>query len=202
MKLFTTFLVVTVALVAAGIAQAGNPTPAQLRALEIRGQAMNQLCSSSNLTAAGYRALCGTTRVSGRPAASQLQALEVQGQAMNQLCSDSTLRPDGYRALCGSAGAATRPTGAELNALEIRGQAMNTLCDNKFASAEGFAAVCSGASVARSVRVVSATGFHWGDFGIGVVAAFGAVLLAGGVAAGIHYGRSRQNVRPRPRPVS
>jgi hypothetical protein len=155
MKLFTTYLVITVALVAAGIAQAGNPTPAQLRAMEVRGQ------------------------------------------AMNHLCGDSTLRADAYRALCGSAGASTQPTAAELNALEIRGQALNELCHgSKFASAEGFAAVCGGAAT-QSVRLVSSTGFHWGDFGIGVVAAFGAVLLAGGIAAGVHYGR-RHSVRPRP----
>jgi hypothetical protein len=197
MKLFTTYLVVTAALVMAAVAQAGNPTAAELRALEIRGQAMNQLCSGSTLTAEGYRAVCGT-RVSG-PTASQLQALEVRGQALNQLCGDSTLRPDAYRALCGSTGAATRPTAAELNALEIRGQALNQLCDgNRFASAAGFTAVCGGEPVSRSVRVVSAAGFDWGDFGIGVVAAFGAVLLAGGVAAGVHFGRSRSSVRPRP----
>ena len=203
MKLFATYLVVTVALVVTSVAQAGRPSAAELRALEIRGQAMNTLCSSSTLTNAGYRAACGTASVSRRPTAAQLNALEIRGQAMNQLCGDSTLRPDGYKALCGSAGAATRPTASELNALEIRGRAMNQLCAGKFASVDSFNALCgSGSTASQAVRVVTATGFNWNDFGIGAAAAIGAVLLAGGIAAGVHYGRSRHDVRPRPRPVS
>jgi len=155
------------------------------------------------LTNAGYRAVCGTASVSSRPTPAQLNALEIRGQAMNQLCGDSTLRPDGYKALCGSAGAATRPTASELNALEIRGRAMNQLCAGKFASVDSFNALCgSGSTASQAVRVVTATGFNWNDFGIGAAAAIGAVLLAGGIAAGVHYGRSRHDVRPRPRPVS
>jgi hypothetical protein len=203
MKLFATYLVFTAALVVTAVAQAGNPTSAQLRALEIRGQAMNQLCSNTTLSPAGYRAVCGTAHVVGRPTSAQLNALEIQGQAMNQLCSDSTLRPDGYKALCGSTGSAGRLTASQLNALETRGQAMNQLCAGKFASVESFNALCgSGSTASQAVRVVPANGFDWNDFGIGVAAAFGAVLLAGGIAAGVHYGRSRHNVRPRPRPVS
>jgi hypothetical protein len=203
MKLFATYLVVTVALVVTSVAQAASPTAAQLRGMEIRGQAMNRLCSNSALTPAGYAAVCGTTRVSGRPTAAQLNALEIRGQGMNQLCSDSTLRPDGYKALCGSAGAAGRLTASQLDALEVQGQAMNQRCAGKFASVDSFNALCgSGSPASQAVKVVAATGFAWNDFGIGAAAAFGAVLLAGGIAAGVHYGRSRHSVRPRPRPVS
>ena len=40
-------------------------------------------------------------------------------------------------------------------------------------------------------------GFDWGDFGIGAGAMLGLVLLTGGLAAGVHYGR-KTGVRPRP----
>lgn len=162
MKLLTTYLGFMAALVvsvtAVPIAQAGNPTPAELRALEIRGQ------------------------------------------ALNHLCEDSTLTGDAYRALCGKAGAGNRPTPSQLRALEIRGQAMNHLCDSsKIVSAEASESLCGGrksVTAGQTVRVVSSSGFDWGDFGIGAGAMLGFVLLAGGIVAGVHYGR-RSSVHPR-----
>jgi hypothetical protein len=41
------------------------------------------------------------------------------------------------------------------------------------------------------------TRFNWGDFGMGVAAMFGLVLLAIGLLAGTHY-RRKGSVRPRP----
>jgi hypothetical protein len=41
------------------------------------------------------------------------------------------------------------------------------------------------------------TRFNWGDFGIGVAAMFGLVLLAMGLLAGAHY-RRKGSVHPRP----
>jgi hypothetical protein len=41
------------------------------------------------------------------------------------------------------------------------------------------------------------TRFNWSDFGIGVAAMFGLVLLAMGLLAGVHY-RRKGSVRPRP----
>jgi hypothetical protein len=51
----------------------------------------------------------------------------------------------------------------------------------------------------RSSAVVPASrgGLDWGDFGIGVAAMFGLVLLAGGLAAGVHHSR-KGRVQPRP----
>ena len=47
MKAFKTYLAITATmLVTAAAAQAGNPTAAQLRGMEIRGQAMNTLCQT------------------------------------------------------------------------------------------------------------------------------------------------------------
>jgi hypothetical protein len=125
-----------VALTAVPLAQAADPSPAELKALEIRGQALNDMCGDSTLVGAAYRSLCGTV-----------------------------------------GGSSNRPTEAELRALEIRGQAMN-----------------AAGQVAQATR---SSGFDWNDFGIGAGAMLGFVLLTGGIAAGVHYGR-RGNVHPRP----
>jgi hypothetical protein len=156
MKLFKTSLAITAALVvtviAAPVAQADNPTRAELRALEIRGQAMNRLCDDPTLTADAYQALCGKPASSKRQVVAQLQALEIRGQAMNHLC-------DGSQKL----------------------------------SAEGSAALCG---VAAAPTVPAVASFDWRDFGIGAGAMLGLVLLAGGTAAGLHFGR-KSGVRPR-----
>jgi hypothetical protein len=183
-KRFTSYLgivaVLAMTLFAAPLAEAADPSPAELKALEIRGQALNQLCRDSALTGVAYTTLCGTTGASSRPTASELRALEIRGQAMNQLCGDSTLVGRAYTRLCGTTGGSSnRPTEAELQALEIRGQAMNQLAADK------------------APQIAKSSGFDWSDFGIGAGAMLGFVLLAGGIAAGVHYGR-KSSVRPRP----
>jgi hypothetical protein len=202
-KLFKTYLVVmaavAVAVIAVPVAQGGSPNAAALRALEIRGQGMNNLCVDATLTQAGHRALCGTTP--SQPTAA-VRALEIRGEGMNRLCSDSTLSLEASRALCGSAGAGSGLTAAQLRGFETRGQAMNRLCSTRhFASADAAVSVCGDASLvaaAPTVRPAVSNGFDWADFGIGAGAMLGLVLLAGGLAAGLHYGRSRSGVRPRP----
>jgi hypothetical protein len=123
--------------------------------------------------------LCGTTGAGSRPTASELRALEIRGQGLNQLCGDSTLVGSAYVSLCGTAGLEARPTPSELQALEIRGQAMNQL------------------AAGQTTQVARSSGFDWSDFGIGAGAMLGFVLLAGGIAAAVHYGR-KSGVRPRP----
>ena len=113
-----------------------------------------------------------------KPAPGWLQALEIRGQGLNQLCDDPTLAREGYRAVCGTVGAQYQPTRAELRALDIRGRGLNDLV--------------AGTPV---VQTSGSSGFHWGDFGIGAGAMLGLVMLAGGIAAGLHY--SRRTVRPR-----
>jgi hypothetical protein len=201
-KLFTTYLVVmatvVVAVVAAPFAQAADPTPAQLRALEIRGQAMNKLCDDPTRSREAYRALCGNAGASNQPTAAELRALEIRGQAMNKLCDDPTRSREAYRALCGNIGASNQPTAAEIRAFESRGVGMSNLCETL--SGDGYVAVCGvGEPVAASetVRATVSNGFDWTDFGIGAGAMLGLVLLAGGIGAGVHYGR-RSSVRPRP----
>jgi hypothetical protein len=131
------------------------------------------------------------------PSPTELKALEIRGQAMNRLCEDSTLTGVGYRALCGSTATGLGPTPL-FKALEIRGEAMNHLCDaNQGISAEGFASLCRSRAAGQVTKVVGSSGFDWSDFSIGAGAMLGFVLLAGGIAAGVHYGR-RSSVHPRP----
>ena len=114
-----------------------------------------------------------------KPTPGWQRALEVRGQGLNQLCEDPTLAREGYRVVCGTIGAQHQPTRAELQALDIRGRALNDLVAST-----------------PAVQVTSEpSGFDWADFGIGAGAMLGLVMLAGGVAAGLHY--SRRSVRPR-----
>jgi hypothetical protein len=137
--------------------------------------------------------------LAGNPTPAVLKALEIRSQGLNQLCGDPTMSREAYRAVCGNVGAQSHPTRAVLQALEIRSRGMDDLCDGKhIATAAGYKAVCG-----DSVGLVSgalpgaptASGFDWGDFGVGAGAMLGLVLLTGGVAAGVHY--SRKSVRPR-----
>lgn len=146
MKLFKTYLVATAALVGAVVAvpvtQAGNPTQAEIRALEIRGQAMNKLCSDPTRTAEAQQALCGSVATAKRPTAAELRALEIRGRAMNELCSAPGRSPEAQQALCGSGATAKRPTAAELRALEIRGQALGNMCSDPTLTADAHRALC------------------------------------------------------------
>jgi hypothetical protein len=194
-KTLTTYLVaLATVIVAAPIGQAANPTPAELQALEIRGQAMNKLCSVPGRSAEAQQALCGSTRVT-RPTAAELRALEIRGQAMNKLCSVPGRSAEAEQALCGKVGTANRPTAEELRALEIRGQALNGLCDTL--SGEGYEAVCGRSNTVAIGRSANASGgIDWADFGIGAGAMLGLVLLSGGLLAGAYFGR-KIGVRPR-----
>ena len=140
------------AVVAVPLAQAANPSPAELKALEIRGQALDRLCGDPDLTQTAYTHLCFTVG-------------------------------DG------------RVTPSELRALEIRGQGLNDLCDG--ISGEAPVAICGHLATGRAKRVAGASGFDPGDFGLGAGAMLGFGLLAGGIAAGVRYGR-KGSMHPRP----
>jgi hypothetical protein len=144
-------------------------------------------------------ALMGVTAVplaqAAGPSPAELKALQIRGQALNELCGDSTLTGAAYASLCGTAGAGNQPTPSELNALEIRGQALNHLCDGS--SGDISASVCGRLATGQVTQVTRSRGFDWSDFGIGAGAMLGFVLLAGGIAAGVHHGR-KGSVHPRP----
>ena len=159
---------------------------------------MNRLVTSLGIVAALMAVTAVPLAQAADPSPAELKALEIRGQALNQRCENPTLSREAFLGLCGNAGAQKQPTWAELKALEIRGQAMNHLCDaNHGISAQGFAALCGSLAAGQVTQVVRSSGFDWSDFGIGAGAMLGFVLLAGGIAAGVHFGR-RGSVHPRP----
>lgn len=105
MNLFRTIFLVTavaVAVAVAPVALAANPTPAELKALEIRGQALNQRCDNPTLSSEAFRALCGSVGARYQPTRAELRALEIRGQALNHLCDGgNVVSVAGYRAICG-----------------------------------------------------------------------------------------------------
>ena len=143
MKRLTTYLVVLATVVAVGpTGQAASPTPAELQALEIRGQALNKLCPAPTRSPEAQQALCGSVVAAKRPTAAELRALEIRGQGMNKLCSVPGRSAEAQQALCGSVVAAKRPTAAELRALEIRGQALGNMCSDPTLTADAHRALC------------------------------------------------------------
>ena len=171
MKAFKTYLVIAATIVVAiaivPVAQAGNPTAAELRALEIRGQAMNTLCENPTLSRESYVGLCGTKGSQHQPTAAELRAYEIRGRAMNamyrpavsgttaaalraleirgqgmqDLSQSPTLSREAYIGLFGTKGAPQHPTRAELRALEIRGQGIQDLSQSSTLSREGYVAL-------------------------------------------------------------
>ena len=100
-------------------------------------------------------------------------ALVAQGQALDARYGNAVTRlsPKEFIGLYNAGGSKLTPEA--LNALVVRGQAMNRQ-----------------AAATTAVGSVSATSsFAWGDFGIGVAAALGLVLLLGGIAVAARTGR-------------
>ena len=100
----TIFLVPVVAVAAAvaPVALAGNPTPAELKALDVRGRALNEQCDNPTLSREAFRALCGNAGAQHQPTRAELKALDVRGQAINDLCDGRNIvSVQAYRAVCG-----------------------------------------------------------------------------------------------------
>ena len=115
MKLLRTIFFVTAVAVAIAVpvALASSPRPAELKALEIRGQALNQACLDPTQSRAAFRSLCTYTGAQNQPTPAELKAFEIRGQALNQACLDPTHSPAAFRALCTYTGTQTRRTRAE-----------------------------------------------------------------------------------------
>ncbi len=105
MNLLRTIFLVTVVAVAvavAPVALAGNPTPAELKALEIRGQALNERCDNPTLSREAFRVLCGNAGAQHQPTRAELSALDVRGRAMDDLCDGrNVVSVRAYGAVCG-----------------------------------------------------------------------------------------------------
>lgn len=113
----------------------------------------------------------------------------------------------GETATAASAGVPEGMTKAEYRALHIRSEALNNLYGNAVTrlspDALNALAVRSeglnsyGKTLQASTPVAStsaSTSFAWDDFGIGMAAAFGLVLLTGGLAVAVRTG-TRKRVR-------
>lgn len=113
----TIFLVTTVAaaVAVAPVALAGNPTPAELKALEIRGDALTQACLDPTGSPAAFRALCTYEGAPSQPTPAQLKALEIRGAALTQACVEPTSSQAAFRALCTYSAAQTQPTQVEVS---------------------------------------------------------------------------------------
>ena len=105
MKRLVTSLGIVAALMAVTavpLAQAADPSPAELKALEIRGQALNQQCDNPTLSREAFLGLCGNAGAQNQPTRAELKALELRGQALNHLCDGRNVASAvGYRAICG-----------------------------------------------------------------------------------------------------
>jgi hypothetical protein len=112
----TIFLVTAVAaaVAVAPVALAGTPTPAELKALEIRGEALTQACLDPAHSRDAFRALCTYAGAQNQPTPAELKALEIRGKALNQACLDPAHSRDAFRALCTYAGAQNQPTPADV----------------------------------------------------------------------------------------
>ena len=105
MKRLVTSLGIVAALMAVTavpLAQAADPSPTELKALEIRGQALNQQCDNPTLSREAFLGLCGNAGAQNQPTRAELKALELRGQALNHLCDGRNVASAvGYRAICG-----------------------------------------------------------------------------------------------------
>ena len=114
MSLFRTIVFVSavaVAIAVAPVALAGSPTPAELRALEIRGQALDRQCDNPTLAREAFLGLCGNVGAQNQPTRAELNALEIRGQGLNRVCGGGDVaQVAAYRAFCGGTAQLVTPT--------------------------------------------------------------------------------------------
>ena len=116
----------------------------------------------------------GTTKAASR-------ALHIRSEALNNLYGNAVTRlsPAQFAAYWNAG--ASRLSPDEFNALVVRSEGLNSY----------------GKTLQASTPVAStsaSTSFAWDDFGIGMAATFGLVLLAGGLAVAVRTG-TRKRVR-------
>jgi hypothetical protein len=109
------------------------------------------------------------------------RALHVRSEALNNLYGNAVtgLSPAQFAAYWNAGGSRLSPDG--FNALVVRSEGLNSY----------------GKTLQASTPVAStsaSTSFAWDDFGVGMAAAFGLVLLMGGLAVAVRTG-TRKRVR-------
>ena len=107
------------------------------------------------------------------------RALHIRSEALNNLYGNAVTRlsPAQFAAYWNAGASRLSPDG--LNALVVRSEGLNSY----------------GKTLQASTPVAStsaSTSFAWDDFGIGMAAAFGLVLLTGGLAVAVRTGTRKQ----------
>ena len=134
--------------------------------------AIGAVLAGGTATAASAGVPEGTTKAANR-------ALHVRSEALNNLYGNAVTRlsPAQFAAYWNAG--ASRLSPDEFNALLVRSEGLNSY----------------GKTLQASTPVAStsaSTSFAWDDFGIGMAAAFGLVLLTGGLAVGVRTGTRKQ----------
>ena len=213
---FTALIVGTTLAAMPGSAMAGGRPqempPAAYRALVAEGQALNarygnavtRLSSEqfnglynaggSKMAPEALNELVVTSEAMNRRAVAQFHglppaaysALVAQGQALNARYGNAVTRlsSEQFNGLYNAGGSKLTPEA--LNALVVRGEALNKLSRQTTPMSP---------PPASPPTIASQSSFAWDDFGIGMAAAFGLILLTGGLAVAVRTGtRSRVGV--------
>lgn len=109
------------------------------------------------------------------------RALHIRSEALNNLYGNAVTRLSPAQSAAYRNAGASRLSPDEFNALVVRSEGLNSY----------------GKTLQASTPVAStsaSTSFAWDDFGIGMAAAFGLVLLTGGLAVAVRTG-TRKRVR-------
>jgi hypothetical protein len=109
------------------------------------------------------------------------RALQIRSEALNNLYGNAVTRFSPAQFAAYWKAGASRLSPDAFNALVVRSEGLNSY----------------GKTLQASTPVAStsaSTSFAWGDFGIGMAAAFGLVLLTGGLAVAVRTG-TRKRVR-------
>jgi len=134
-------------------------------------------------------AMPGSALAGGRPQEmppAAYSALVAQGQALNARYGNAVTRlsSEQFNGLYNAGGSKLTPEA--LNALVVRGEALNKLSRQTTPMSP---------PPASPPTIASQSSFAWDDFGIGMAAAFGLILLTGGLAVAVRTGtRSRVGV--------
>jgi hypothetical protein len=131
---------------------------------------------------AGETATAASAGVPEGMTKAEYRALQIRSEALNNLYGNAVTRlsPAQFAAYWNAG--AWRLSPDEFNALVVRSEALNNLY---------------GKTLQASTPVAStsaSTSFAWDDFGTGMAAAFGLVLLTGGLAVAVRTG-TRKRVR-------
>jgi hypothetical protein len=135
------------------------------------------------LAAAPATTLAGSAPRGMTPA--EYRALMIRSEALNKLYGNAVTRLSTKDFVALWNAGASRMTPSEFNALVVRSEGLNQYARQ----------IAGQASTMARTASSSGSSFAWGDFGIGVAAALGLVLLMGGLAVAVRTGtRGRVSV--------